>query len=202
MRPETIGSAMWDLYLKDQIVQHFKKTGTELNLKYIDPSYTIRSMPASPYDSAFCLMLGHNAVHAAMAGRTNMVVGAWQRQFTHVPIAMAVAARRKIEPGGKALEQCALLHRPAASDGIGRGSKPDTLCLNTGGSHENTSRHQNGTLHWVLFLLPRMRKTVTPEPVLASQRDSNPLCRRFEHRIRGTGLSRLRPCSLRGSLSH
>ena len=89
------------LYLKDQIVQHFKKTGTELNLKYIDPSYTIRSMPASPYDSAFCLMLGHNAVHAAMAGKTNMVVGNWQRQFTHVPIAMAVAARRKIEPEGR-----------------------------------------------------------------------------------------------------
>jgi 6-phosphofructokinase 1 len=63
------------LYLKDHIVQHFKKMGTELNLKYIDPSYTIRSMPASPYDSAFCLMLGHNAVHAAMAGKTNMVVG-------------------------------------------------------------------------------------------------------------------------------
>ena len=89
------------LYLKDRIVQRFKMSGTELNLKYIDPSYTIRSMPASPYDSAFCLMLGHNAVHAAMAGKTNMVVGNWQRQFTHVPIAMAVAARRKIEPEGK-----------------------------------------------------------------------------------------------------
>jgi 6-phosphofructokinase 1 len=89
------------LYLKDRIAQYFKKTGTELNLKYIDPSYTIRSMPASPYDSAFCLMLGHNAVHAAMAGKTNMVVGAWHRQFTHVPIAMAVSARRKIDPDGK-----------------------------------------------------------------------------------------------------
>mgnify|MGYP000882757023 FL=1 len=89
------------LYLKDQIVNHFKKTGTELNLKYIDPSYMIRSMPASPYDSAFCLMLGHNAVHAAMAGRTNMVVGNWRRQFTHVPVALAVSARKKIEPDGR-----------------------------------------------------------------------------------------------------
>ncbi len=89
------------LYLKDSITKHFKKTGTELNLKYIDPSYTIRSTPANPYDSAFCLMLGHNAVHAAMAGKTNMVVGAWQRQFTHVPISMAVAARRRIEADGK-----------------------------------------------------------------------------------------------------
>jgi 6-phosphofructokinase 1 len=88
-------------YLKDGTVRHFKKIGAELNLKYIDPSYTIRSTPANPYDSAFCLMLGHNAVHAAMAGKTNMVVGAWKRQFTHVPIAMAVAARRKIDPDGK-----------------------------------------------------------------------------------------------------
>jgi 6-phosphofructokinase 1 len=89
------------LFLKEKIVEHFKKLGMELNLKYIDPSYTIRSMPASPFDSAFCFSLGHNAVHAAMAGRTNMVVGNWQREFTHVPIAMAVAARRKIEPEGR-----------------------------------------------------------------------------------------------------
>jgi 6-phosphofructokinase 1 len=89
------------LYLKQSIIQHFKKSDTELNLKYIDPSYTIRSMPASPYDSAFSLMLGHNAVHAAMAGKTNMVVGNWRRQFTHVPIPMAVAARRKIDPEGR-----------------------------------------------------------------------------------------------------
>jgi 6-phosphofructokinase 1 len=89
------------LYLKDRIVKRFKKTGADLSLKYIDPSYTIRSMPANPYDSAFCLMLGHNAVHAAMAGRTNMVVGAWRRQFTHVPISLAVAARKKIEPDGR-----------------------------------------------------------------------------------------------------
>jgi 6-phosphofructokinase 1 len=82
-------------------MEHFKKLGMELSLKYIDPSYTIRSMPANPFDSAFCLTLGRNAVHAAMAGRTNMVVGNWQREFTHVPIAMAIAARRKIEPEGR-----------------------------------------------------------------------------------------------------
>jgi hypothetical protein len=76
------------------------------------------------------------------------------------------------------------------------------LFQSTVGSHEDTARGQNGTLHWMLFLLPRMRKTVTPEPVLASQRDSNPLCRRLEHWIRSTGLSRLRPCPLRRSLSH
>jgi 6-phosphofructokinase 1 len=74
--------------------------GMELNLKYIDPSYTIRSMPANPHDSAFCLLLGHNAVHAGMAGRTNMVVGNWKNQFTHVPIPVAVSQRKKIDPTG------------------------------------------------------------------------------------------------------
>ncbi|NIS79492.1 MAG: hypothetical protein GTO14_04615 [Anaerolineales bacterium] len=69
--------------------------------KYIDPSYTIRSMPAIPHDSGFCLLLGHNAVHAGMAGRTNMVVGFWKNEFTHVPIPMAVSRRKKIDPKGR-----------------------------------------------------------------------------------------------------
>jgi len=89
------------VYLRDQIRAHFKKAGTEMNLKYIDPSYTIRSMPATPYDSGFCLLLGHNAVHAGMAGRTNMVVGFWKNEFTHVPIPMAVSERKRIDPEGR-----------------------------------------------------------------------------------------------------
>ncbi|MBW1721372.1 MAG: ATP-dependent 6-phosphofructokinase [Deltaproteobacteria bacterium] len=89
------------LFLKEKILTHFKRTGMEITLKYIDPSYTIRSMPANPHDSAFCLLLAQNAVHAGMAGRTNMVVGYWKGEFTHVPIAMAVSRRRRIEPGGR-----------------------------------------------------------------------------------------------------
>lgn len=88
------------LFLRDQIKAHFKKLGKELNLKYIDPSYTIRSVPANAHDSAFCLLLGQNAVHAGMAGRTNMVVGDWGGEFTHVPIPLAVSRRRKIDPDG------------------------------------------------------------------------------------------------------
>jgi len=88
------------LFLRDEIRGYFGKIGMELNLKYIDPSYTIRSVPANTADSAFCLLLGHNAVHAAMAGRTNMVVGYWRGQFTHVPIPAAVAQRKKIDPAG------------------------------------------------------------------------------------------------------
>jgi 6-phosphofructokinase 1 len=87
-------------FLRDRINAHFKGLGKEMNLKYIDPSYTIRSVPANAHDSAFCLLLGQNAAHAGMAGRTNMVVGDWCGLFTHVPIPMAVSRRKKIDPDG------------------------------------------------------------------------------------------------------
>ncbi len=89
------------LFLRDEIRKHLKTTGTHVDLKYIDPSYTIRSMPANPRDSSFCLLLGHNAVHAGMTGRTNMLVGHWNQEFTHVPIGLAVSGRKKINPDGR-----------------------------------------------------------------------------------------------------
>lgn len=89
------------VFLRDQINAHFREVGTGVTLKYIDPSYTIRSMPANPRDSAFCLLLGHNAVHAGMAGRTNMLVGFWKSQYTHVPIHLAVSKRKQIDPKGR-----------------------------------------------------------------------------------------------------
>jgi 6-phosphofructokinase 1 len=88
------------ILLRDSIKSHFKTSGMEVNLKYIDPSYTIRSVPATPHDSAFCLLLGHNAVHAGMTGRTGMVVGFWKGEFTHVPIFLACSMRKKIDPEG------------------------------------------------------------------------------------------------------
>ena len=89
------------IFLGDKIKEHFKKAGIEATLKYIDPSYTIRSMPACAFDSAFCLGLGHNAAHAGMAGRTNMLVGYWMNNFTHVPIPLAVSERKLIDPAGE-----------------------------------------------------------------------------------------------------
>jgi 6-phosphofructokinase 1 len=86
------------LFLKDRIQDYFKKIEMDVTLKYIDPSYTIRSMPANPHDSGFCLLLGHNAVHAGMCGKTNMVVGHWNNEFTHVPIPLAVSKRKQIDP--------------------------------------------------------------------------------------------------------
>ena len=88
------------VFLRDAIKEHFKKIGMEINLKYIDPSYTIRSVPANPHDSALCLLFGHNAVHAGMAGRTGIIIGFWNQRFTHVPISLAVSERKKIDPEG------------------------------------------------------------------------------------------------------
>ena len=89
------------LFLRDRIMDYFRQKQVEINLKYIDPSYTIRSQPSNPRDSAFCLLLGHSAVHAGLTGRTNMVVGFWNNTFTHVPISLAVSSRKKIDPEGR-----------------------------------------------------------------------------------------------------
>jgi 6-phosphofructokinase 1 len=87
-------------FLRDAIKIYFKGTGVNVSIKYIDPSYAIRSVPANAHDSVFCLLLGHSAVHAGMSGRTNMVVSFWNHQFTHVPITLAAAQRKKIDPEG------------------------------------------------------------------------------------------------------
>jgi 6-phosphofructokinase 1 len=85
-------------FLRDKIKAYFKKLGKEVTLKYIDPSYEIRSCPANAQDAVVCLMLGQNAVHAAMSGRTAMVVGYWNQEFTHVPISLVTTHRKKIDP--------------------------------------------------------------------------------------------------------
>ena len=68
-----------------------------MNVKYFDLAYTIRSVPAHGADAVFCAMLAQNAVHAAMAGRSDMVIGHWGTHFTHVPIALATRERKKIK---------------------------------------------------------------------------------------------------------
>jgi 6-phosphofructokinase 1 len=84
------------IFLKNRIKEHFDRRGIEANLKYIDPSYIIRSTPANPADSVFCALLGQNAVHAAMAGKTDMIVGQWNNIFTHLPIELAISKRKKL----------------------------------------------------------------------------------------------------------
>ena len=69
----------------------------EVNVKYIDPSYLIRSEPACPNDSLFCGLLGQYAVHAGMAGKTDMIVGMINDTYIHVPIKAAVTGRKTID---------------------------------------------------------------------------------------------------------
>ncbi len=88
------------LFLKKTIVDHFNNLKIPVNVKYIDPSYTIRSAPATPDDSAFCFQLASNAVHAAMSGRTAMIVGLLNGHFVHIPMEQATRDRKRLDPKG------------------------------------------------------------------------------------------------------
>lgn len=88
-------------FLCTQIRDHFQGINMEVNLKYIDPSYMIRGVPAIPPDSVFCWRLAQNAVHAAMAGKTRMLIGQWHGRLVHVPMKQAIIARKKVDPDGE-----------------------------------------------------------------------------------------------------
>ena len=86
------------LYLRDAINEYFRGRNIPVSLKYIDPSYMIRSAPANPNDALFCALLGQYAVHAGMAGKTDMIVGQWNNIFTHIPISVVTSKRNQINP--------------------------------------------------------------------------------------------------------
>ncbi|MBO5532109.1 MAG: ATP-dependent 6-phosphofructokinase [Fibrobacter sp.] len=87
-------------FLTRKIKEHFDQVGKEINIKYFDPSYMVRSIPAQGTDAIFCFQLAEAAVHAGMAGKTDMVVGSMNNAFSHVPIEYAVNERKKINPNG------------------------------------------------------------------------------------------------------
>jgi 6-phosphofructokinase 1 len=82
------------------IEDHFASRKLPLTLKYIDPSYMLRATRASGEDAVFCDALARDAVHAAMAGKTDVMVGRCHRCFTHVPLELMLAHRKCIDPGG------------------------------------------------------------------------------------------------------
>jgi 6-phosphofructokinase 1 len=84
------------VFLRDRLTSAFSRMGREITLKYMDPSYTIRSVPASPSDSVYCWNMARNAVHAAMAGNTEMLVGRWHGRFVHVPMPLATRSRKQV----------------------------------------------------------------------------------------------------------
>jgi len=87
-------------FLKERIVDYFEKENIEVHLKYIDPSYLIRSTPADPNDSIYCLRLGTHAVHAAMAGKTEALISMVNDRFVLVPMELAVSKRNFVDPEG------------------------------------------------------------------------------------------------------
>lgn len=89
------------LYLKNKIQRHCEARGVDATVKYIDPSYLIRSLPANANDQVFCNFLGRNAVHAAMAGKTSLLVGHWNDRFVHVPMKASAGKRKKIDARGE-----------------------------------------------------------------------------------------------------
>ena len=87
------------LFLKERISSKFQGK-YPFALKYIDPSYIIRSMPANAMDSIFCGYLAQAAAHAGMSGRTGMAVGRSHRVFTHIPFESLVSDRKTVDPEG------------------------------------------------------------------------------------------------------
>jgi len=89
------------VYLKEKIKEEFNEKEFPHSIRYIDPSYIIRSAPANANDSKFCNLLAQNAVHAALSGKTDFVVGFWNNNYTLIPIPMVVAKRKKIDVEGE-----------------------------------------------------------------------------------------------------
>jgi 6-phosphofructokinase 1 len=88
------------LFLCGKIAAHFKAANIPATLRYFDPNYIIRSVPADAEDSMLCDLFARHAVHAAMAGKTGLVVGLLHDQFVHVPIEMLAQQKKCLDPDG------------------------------------------------------------------------------------------------------
>ena len=88
------------IFLTERIKDYFKHNNTEVNIKYIDPSYIIRSVKANPPDSVLCTALALDAVHAGMAGKTEMIIAMYHRSLVHVPMHQAISERNLVKPTG------------------------------------------------------------------------------------------------------
>jgi len=86
--------------LRDLVIAHFRERTLDVTVKYIDPSYQIRSVPAAPTDSLYCWNMARHAVHAAMAGNTEMLIGRWHGRFVHVPMPLATRFRKQVDTTG------------------------------------------------------------------------------------------------------
>lgn len=94
------------VFLKDKITQYFDEQKIHINLKYIDPSYEVRAAVTTANDSIYCERLGNNAVHAAMAGKTKIVIGLVHDKYVHIPISMATLSRNVVDPESSLWRDC------------------------------------------------------------------------------------------------
>jgi len=88
-------------WLKQRILEYFQQKGPAVEVKYFDPSYLIRSVPANAQDDVLCDQFARRAVHAAMAGKTDVMVGHMAGTFALVPLAMAVGRKRRLQVQGE-----------------------------------------------------------------------------------------------------
>ncbi|MCG6911858.1 MAG: ATP-dependent 6-phosphofructokinase [Deltaproteobacteria bacterium] len=89
------------IFLKNRIAAYFSEKRIDISLKYIDPSYIIRSLPANANDHVFCSFLGRDAVHAGMAGKTGVLIGFWNNTYVHLPMILSAGKRKQVAPRGK-----------------------------------------------------------------------------------------------------
>jgi 6-phosphofructokinase 1 len=86
------------VYLRGHIERHMKAAGIPIAIRYFDPSYQVRSRPANCEDSLLCDLFARNAVHAAMAGKTGVVIGFLHERFIHVPIELLAGHEKRLDP--------------------------------------------------------------------------------------------------------
>jgi 6-phosphofructokinase 1 len=90
------------VHLRERIEAYFKAEGVPAVMRYFDPGYLIRSSPANAEDSVQCDLFARNAVHAAMAGKTGLVIGHMHDRFIHVPIELLAAQQKQLDPASTA----------------------------------------------------------------------------------------------------
>src|SRR5215470_5146758 len=90
------------LFLRQKIEEWFKARNIPVAMRYFDPSYIVRSSPANAEDSVLCDQFARNAAHAAMAGKTGVVIGLVHDCFIHVPIDLLATQQKRLDPNGPA----------------------------------------------------------------------------------------------------
>src|SRR5215475_14023167 len=85
-------------FLREKIEEWFKARNIPFVMRYFDPSYIVRSSPDNAEDAVLCDAFARHAVHAAMAGKTGLVIGLLHDHFVHVPIELLATQLKRLEP--------------------------------------------------------------------------------------------------------